>query len=209
MPKPLSNVLPAKQQRSRDKRDQLIKAGKIVFGKQGYEQTRMVDIALQAEVSVGVLYQRFRNKRALFDVAVQELAEQLEAEIDEFFDNVEPATTVQALMEELVATLVDLLDREAGFLRALITFGNIESKVLDRLAAVDRYRVQRLAKFLTTNGLLSPGEADEQRLYFALATAIRMLMVTATVDRAPIRLRSAATTRELAMMLVRYLGFPN
>ena len=70
-----SNIRPALQERSREKRDRLINAGLCVFSQSGYAQTRMADVAAEAGVSVGVLYQRFKDKRAFFEVIVDTLAE--------------------------------------------------------------------------------------------------------------------------------------
>jgi len=57
---------PALQQRSREKRDRLIKAGITAFARDGYESARVVDLAKDAGISVGVFYQRFKDKRGFF-----------------------------------------------------------------------------------------------------------------------------------------------
>ena len=212
---PRTNIRPALQERSREKRDRLIRAGLSVFSRCGYAQTRMVDVAAEASVSVGVLYQRFTDKRAFFEVIVDTLAERIERDVNDFFDEAErraenagEAWDLSELIGRVVATLVEMVARDVGFYLALIAVGEEVPSAIGRIAAVDLHRAQRLHAFAAGRGLIDPTAIDEQKVFFALATAIRMLLVTATVDRAPIHLRAPETLAELSFMLVGYLQPP-
>ena len=200
-----TNIRPARQERSREKRDRLIKAGLNVFSKHGYDQTRMTDIAAEAGVSVGVLYQRFNDKRGLFEVIVDTLAHRLKGELDTFFDEIDETWGLHELIERLVGNLIDGIERDVGFFLALITVGEKIPGMVDRLAEIDHLRAQRLRAFLVERSLVDPALVDKQRVFFALATAIRMTLVTAKVDRDPIRLRDPRIRVELASMLAGYL----
>ncbi len=203
-----NNIRPALQGRSRDKRDRLINAGLRVFSRSGYAEARMADVAAEAGVSVGVLYQRFADKRAFFEVIVDTLAEQLERGVNEFFleaEKADQAWDLPGLIERVVATLVEMIERDVGFFLALITVGEEVPAAIERIAVVDRLRAQRLHRFITESELIDRELIDEGKVFFALATAIRMLLVTATVDREPIRLRDPETVTELAAMLTGYL----
>jgi AcrR family transcriptional regulator len=57
---------PALQARSRETRDRVLAVAEEVFATKGYEGARMADIAEAAGCSVGALYQRFKDKDALF-----------------------------------------------------------------------------------------------------------------------------------------------
>ena len=204
-----ANIKPAHQERSRAKRDLLINAGLSVFSIQGYAQTRMVDIAAEAGVSVGVLYQRFKNKRAFFEVIVDTLAEKLEGDVNGFFNNADEISDLGELMERVVVTLAEMVERDVGFFLALITVGDEVPGAINRIAVVDRLRAVKLHAYITEHALINPSEVDEEKVFFALATAIRMLLVTATVDREPIHLQAPGTLRELAVMLTGYLKTPS
>jgi len=200
-----NNIRPALQERSREKRDRLIQAGLSVFAQHGYNQARMTDIAAEAGVSVGVLYQRFDDKLGLFKVIVDTLAHRLRGELDTFFDEIDETWSLQELIERLVGNLIDGIDRDVGFFLALITVGEKIPGMVDRLAEIDHLRAQQLRTFLVERSLVDPVLVDKERVFFALATAIRMLLVTAKVDRDPIRLRDPRIRVELAAMLVGYL----
>ena len=59
------------QQRSRDAVRRIVTAAVALFSSQGYEATRVTDIAAQAGVPVGTLYQRFSDKEALLKAIEQ------------------------------------------------------------------------------------------------------------------------------------------
>ena len=202
------NIQPAHQERSREKRDRLIRAGLAVFAQRGYEQTRMTDVAAEAGVSVGVLYQRFKDKRAFFEVIVDTLAERLEEDVNTFFDSADEAWDLSELIERVVISLVEMVERDVGFFLALITVGNDVPGAMDRIAVTDRLRAKRLHALLIERGLVDQSMSNEDKTFFALATAIRMLLVTGTVDRNPIRLRTPGTVPELTSMLAGYLQTP-
>ncbi len=165
----------------------------------------MADVASEAGVSVGVLYQRFNDKRAFFEVIVDTLAVRLERDVNAFFDEADEAWDLSEVVERVVATLAEMVGRDVGFFLALITVGEEVPDAIARIALVDRLRARRLHVLLTERGLIDRTDIDEENVFFALATAIRMLLVTATVDRDPIRLRSPQTLTELAAMLTGYL----
>ena len=176
-----------------------------VFSKYGYDQTRMTDIAAEAGVSVGVLYQRFNDKRGLFEVIVETLSHRSKEELDTFFDEIDETWSLHELIERLVGNLIDGIERDVNFFLALITVGESMPGMVNRLAEIDHLRAQRLSAFLAEHALVDPALIDKEKVFFALATAIRMLLVTAKVDRDPIRLRDPRIRVELAAMLVGYL----
>jgi AcrR family transcriptional regulator len=68
---------PPRQQRSREKRAQLMSAGLALLGEKGYEAASVDEIAARAGVAVGGFYQHFRSKRQLLLVLMDELLERL------------------------------------------------------------------------------------------------------------------------------------
>ena len=128
--------------------------------------------------------------------------------MNKFFDEADEAWDLSELIERVVATLVEIVERDVGFFLALITVGEEVPGAINKIAAVDRHRARRLHSFAAGCGLIDRALIDEEKIYFALATALRMLLVTATVDREPIRLRAPETRAELAAMLTGYLQPP-
>jgi AcrR family transcriptional regulator len=67
-----------RQERSREKRAQLLAAALALFAEKGYQATSVDAIAQRAGVAVGSFYQHFRNKRQLLLVLMDQLLEALE-----------------------------------------------------------------------------------------------------------------------------------
>jgi AcrR family transcriptional regulator len=66
-----------RQQRSREKRAQLLAGALALFAENGYEATSVDAVAQRAGVAVGSFYQYFRNKRQLLLVLMDQLLEGL------------------------------------------------------------------------------------------------------------------------------------
>lgn len=66
-----------RQQRSREKRAQLLAAGLALFGEKGYDAASVDEIAARAGVAIGGFYQHFRSKRQLLLVLMDGLLERL------------------------------------------------------------------------------------------------------------------------------------
>ncbi len=65
------------QKRSLDKRSRLKAAGLSLFGEKGYAGTSVDEVAQRADLAVGGFYQRFRSKRQLLLVLMDDLLEAL------------------------------------------------------------------------------------------------------------------------------------
>lgn len=57
------------------RREMIIEAAARVFGRRGFEATRMGDVAAEAEVAKGLLYKHFPSKDALFEALLAQQAE--------------------------------------------------------------------------------------------------------------------------------------
>lgn len=198
-------VRPALQQRSREKRDRLIRAGIAAFARDGYESARVVDIVRDAGISVGVFYQRFKDKRGFFDALEQEFVERGKANWDRFFERADPEWSAQQLLERLMRNLGRVIEDNIGFFRALITLGHHDKSVVGPGVELDRYGAARLQEYLVARGLIDPSRIDKDDVYFALATIHKSLVMTAAMAAGPYRASEPRTARKLARMLAGYL----
>ncbi|MFU8814567.1 MAG: TetR/AcrR family transcriptional regulator [Pseudomonadales bacterium] len=200
------SVRPAMQQRSREKRDRLIKAGTAAFARRGYEQARVADIAREAGISVGVFYQRFKDKRGFFDALEAEFMRQGRENWDRFIERADPAWTAQQFLVTLMAGLGRTISNNMGFFRALITLGHHDKSVVDPAVELDMYGAQRLEAYLIERKYVTAKQLRENQVYFALASAMKTLLVMAANDVGPYRATDQATAEELARMFAGYVG---
>jgi AcrR family transcriptional regulator len=75
----------------------LLKEARSIFATSGYEAASTEEIVKRAKVTRGALYHHFKDKRALFEAVVEEVAREIAGTIDEM---AEPAPDpLQALIE--------------------------------------------------------------------------------------------------------------
>ena len=62
-----------------ERRQRILQAARTVFGRHGYSATRMIDVAAEAKVGKGTLYEHFSSKEELFsDLVLAVMRESLE-----------------------------------------------------------------------------------------------------------------------------------
>lgn len=199
-------VQPAHQQRSQEKRDRLIKAGIKTFAENGYEQTRVADLAEAAGISVGVFYQRFKDKRGFFDVLQHEFVQRGRRNWDRYFELEErKCSSSREIFEDIIRALARLIARNIGFMRALFAIGSQDKPQAETPEGLDRYGAEKFEAFLIKRKLVSRSKLRPDQVYIGLSTVTRALVVmhlNAPKDRPP----SDTIISELAEMLAAYLG---
>lgn len=73
----MSEVRMPTQKRSIEKRDRIIKMGFELMCNQGYYDTNTVDIAKYANVSTGIIYQYFNDKREIFIEGAKQYSDEI------------------------------------------------------------------------------------------------------------------------------------
>jgi len=66
---------PALQKRSREKAERMMKVGNDLIERNGYDGMRISDLARKAECSVGIFYDRFKDKEGFFQLLLASNAE--------------------------------------------------------------------------------------------------------------------------------------
>ena len=129
-------------------RDELLDAAAVVFAREGYEGTKILDIVAEAGVSTGAVYGRFGSKNALLQEAVVRRAASV--------------VTVEVSGAETVVQLLlgfgALTDDEAVRLEALVA-ARREPEVAEALQEADRVRTARLRPLFeaaTLDGTIDP-----------------------------------------------------
>src|SRR5688500_15403860 len=78
----LMTTLNRYQRRKEKTRQELLAAAKKVLAEKGYHNTKIADIAVEADIGVGTFYLYYSTKEALFFELVEETARLLKEEID-------------------------------------------------------------------------------------------------------------------------------
>ncbi len=96
------------KQRAKETRERILTAARAVFGRRGYGEATMEEIALDAEVSNGALYHHFPSKGELFKEILDEHMREQHFELAAFV----PASSFREVVERFVSYWFNHLQTE-------------------------------------------------------------------------------------------------
>ena len=94
------------QKRSIEKKRRIIEAGFKLFCENGYHKTNTVEIAKEAGVSTGIVYNYFKDKKAILLESILLFRELLTEPLYAFMTTSEPPVDLETLVESLLETIV-------------------------------------------------------------------------------------------------------
>ncbi|TAJ71967.1 MAG: TetR/AcrR family transcriptional regulator [Phenylobacterium sp.] len=196
---------PAYQNRSREQRDRLLKAGERAFAASGFWQTHITDIAKRAGCSVGSFYRRFEDKEAFFLALQSDMASRAEANIAKFFED--PAREAEAL-DELLTRLARNTARTMrgieGYYRALFELSLRGQNVWPPMRRVEAIEAEFLVKLLKTRGV-STDDRFQKRAHLAIRMMHGQIVSAMLHGPGPWAADDPELHEELSLMLIRYL----
>ena len=115
---------PVRQHRSEQNRERLLGAGRLLLQDGGFDEMSIAQLAAHAGCSVGVFYQRFRNKRAYFEflleASVQQVREQTLAHLN---SQAIEGFALSATIARCVQHYIEIHREHAGLIRAALQYG--------------------------------------------------------------------------------------
>ncbi|MDX1657267.1 MAG: TetR/AcrR family transcriptional regulator [Nitriliruptorales bacterium] len=119
-------------------------AAREVFAEHGYAAARVEDVVAAAGVSHGTFYTYYDNKAAVLDALVDDTAEALAAVAAEPWDGEDVTATV----EDVLSRFVEVFIGEADVIRTWLEASALEPEFRQRLKAVRRGYIERVAEQL-------------------------------------------------------------
>jgi AcrR family transcriptional regulator len=205
----VDGVIPARQARSREAQERILRAGEAVFARVGYDAAHVNEIAAAANCSIGSFYRRFRDKEALFRALQLEFALRGIANIDRFFDMPRwREAPVEETIRNLIRNTARAIERNSGFFRALFQRSIVGAAIdeLPSLRRADAHAGRRLAALLRERRA-ADGDDLEELCIFALKGAESILIQQLLLhgkERGAIT--SASMADALTRMMCGYIG---
>ena len=196
-------ALPVSQARSRATRERLLEAAERVFAEKGYDGAKLSDIAQEADVSVGAVYFRFKDKDALFQAIAETFTEEARGRFRDYILG-GAQSTADEVVRNFVTRTADNMQMHRGLFRAIIERGFDHPQVMSVMFAFRDEIARALENVLSRHG------AGGAELGDAVRTATQMvygfLLVGILNPRAPTRQNTKAAVTGLADAVVAYLG---
>lgn len=195
------------QSRARVTFDSILQAASQLLPQLGFEGFSTDRVAERAGVSVGTLYQYFKNKDALCSALLDQMIEEEVAAL-----NLEPADlkerySLEEAVQILISRLVAIHSRNPGLRRLLIEFA-------ERLASADTKRdiLKRVSAKLVDFFQVYPQFQGRPRAELELKSFVLVHSIEAVLHEAVIRGLGAPQAKqletELVLLVMGYLGAP-
>lgn len=198
---------PAYQQRSRQQRDRLLKAGERVFAEKGFWQAHVADIAKRAGCSVGSFYRRFEDKEAFFLSLQTDMAAHGEVNIARFFDD--PACVTDPLLQvfvRLVRNTARTMKGIEGYYRALFELSLRGHDVWPAMRRIEILEAGRIVDLLRRRSVAPGDPALANRAHLGIRMMHGQIISAMLHGPGPFAVDDPQLHEELALLLLRYLG---
>jgi AcrR family transcriptional regulator len=167
-------------------RARLLAAAINAFAENGYERTRVQDVARRAGLTTGSIYSSFTDKGELLTEAVDEAVRAQDRTLDEL-----ATMTPQALEDFCLSQAADWVTPEWAPIRALLLEAHAacrrEPRLRDRLSAIQTERVGGVSEFLAAQQSAGALRTDVDA--YAMATLLFAMTLGVTMlDAADVRL---------------------
>jgi AcrR family transcriptional regulator len=186
-------------QRMQDRYDAIVEAAKSAFSEKGYEATSIADIARTAQISDGLVYRYFRNKRELLYEVLTKFYERilLDLETEAFKHDAFPAR-LEALIRRHLQVFVADTDLCRLFISEVRTASDYEGSPVQELNRQYTSVLIRIVRDAVKAGEVRP-DVNPKLLRDVLFGAIEHLAWRHVNGKG--QLRVAQTARDLSLML--------
>ncbi len=170
-----------KQERSRERVEAIVAATKRLVGERGNDAVSVREIASEAGVPIGSVYQYFPDKNAILRTLITGFLETIETELGRVLGPVETVDDLAHAVDDVVDTVVKLFKKEPAM-------GTIWSSVAANtvLRELDWSDARRMAQFLSVFFRKVLPDADPDRIFDAcLYAAHTTPMTVRTANLAP------------------------
>lgn len=197
------------QARSQASLTRILDAAERVIGERGFAAATVADIVKEAKSSVGVFYDRFKDKETLLNCLHERFCQESYATADEALsvDRWREASLEQ-ILHKLVRFLVQIYREHLGLMRAFMVRCGTDRTFAERGMQLHGYIARKLAALL----LAHRGQIAHPRPEFAVEFGMRMVGSTLDsfvlfddVDTSGIGLHDEETSRELTQVFLSYL----
>lgn len=188
------------QDRSRRRYDQILDVATRLFSEKGFERTTTNEIAARAKISIGSLYQYFRNKEAIVVALMDRYVEGVRGVTNDFMARDVRDLSIPEAIDQLLDPYIRFHTENAAFSR--LWLGADLSDQLD--AAIGRMSEEALIRIETLVRARIPGLSRSRVRLVAMVTfgmVKSLLSLLMRSERARFRQQAAA---EVKRMLIDY-----
>ena len=204
-------VQPAKQDRSRDTQDRILRATKELLENELFESISIRRIIERADTSIGSFYARFRDKDALLPVLYAEYEEQLERHLRRLRESTAKVKSLEQLVELIVQHFIDIRGEIPNLSRALYEYVMRSPDSAEALSiGAERGRqyafvIDAILKFRNKITHPNPRRAAELGFYFMVVVCRNRILYPAAPQTRMLKISKRELAAELQRLMTGYL----
>ena len=142
-----------KQERSIETKNKIINSAYKLFSEVGYHSTTTALIAKNAEVSTGIVYGYFLDKRAILLDVLELYINKVFQPINAIFDNITLPVDFSQIIEESVKKTIEIHQENAQMHTTLHSLTGTDEEVNRRFVELEDNLTKQIAEKLTALGL--------------------------------------------------------
>jgi AcrR family transcriptional regulator len=196
----------ARQSRSRDTVDALMRAAGTLLNKRALDQISISEICAEAGVTTGAFYSRFEGKEAFFSALQYVVCERRAREFDEFIAKTDLNNMPLAdCCRQLAEIVVNYVRSDIGLLRASLHQSRLSRDWWTPFRDLGARHKSLLTSALASHVMHLPPRQRSMRLQFAYQMMAGTVVHTVLNEPGPLKIDDRHFIDELAHMLVSYL----
>lgn len=204
-------VQPAKQDRSRETQDRILRATERLLRRESFEAITVRRIVDEASTSIGSFYARFRDKDALLPVLFGEYETRLERRLRDLRRSTAAASSLDDVAEHIVRHFVRMYGEIPNLGRALYEYATRSPEATESATRAKRryaeyaFVHEALLRFRTEIRHADPARATELAVYFMVVACRNRLFYPLAPQTRMMKLGKRELSDELVRMITGYL----
>lgn len=204
-------VQPAKQDRSRETQDRILRATERLLRTESFDAITVRRIIEEASTSTGSFYARFRDKGALLPVLFAEYEARLKKRLVQLRESTASARSLDVAADHIVRHFVNMYGEIPNLSRALYDYATrapkaVESKDLaKRRFSQYSFLFDALLRFRAEISHPDPPRAVELAVYFMVVACRNRLLYPLAPQTRMLRISKKELIQELVRQLTGYL----
>ncbi len=155
------NIREPQQDRAVKKKEAIINAAYDVFSEVGYYNTNTADIAKKANVSTGIVYSYFKDKKDILFYVIKIYIEDVTKPLDEFINNLSSPVDINKLADDTINLVISIHNKNANLHNILHALADTQEDINEEFMGLEDRVTKTSAAKLKEVGLDIPNITEK------------------------------------------------
>lgn len=160
------------KQTSIEKKRKIIQAGLKLISEKGYFKTNTAEIAKEAGVSTGIVYQYFKDKKDILLYAVKEYFDNIFEPIEIKMKSINPKENLEYTLKELIISSIDAHTKYSLAHEEMIAMSHLDEDIHNMFIESEHKIVDRVLVFLESVGINGPHMHEKVHIMYNLIESL-------------------------------------